>query len=328
MDRVAESIEIIREASERFSGMPFVLGFSGGKDSTTALSLLIEAMRAGARISRLYAVYADTLLEHPVLHKETIEALESLKGLPGVEPVVLKPAKGEDYVSMVLDRGYPVPSWYFRWCVDRLKIRPVKRFMGSIGKSVRVLGVRADESVERKRTTMVKGSHPAIVGGENPTLRPIIQWTERDVVEYIKTHVRWDGRPFDYLISLYGYELNDACTPNAFCHQGIGSMKYSVLESETPYTSVRFGCWLCTVVRRNKMPVSEALESARERLRKISDDPANRAFANGRPRKLNEKGKAEIAKVLLEVLEKEPEAFGYDREMLEEKLKKTIETAS
>lgn len=323
MDRVFESLEIIRKAAEEFSA-PWVLSFSGGKDSTTTLSLLIEAMRTGAKIPKLYVVYADTLLEHPVLHRETIEALESLKGLPGVEPVVLRPAEGEDYVSMVLDRGYPVPSWYFRWCVDRLKIRPVKRFMKSLGPAVKVLGVRADESIERRRTTAAKGSYPAILGGENPTLRPIILWTERGVVEYLKTHKRWDGKTFDYLIDLYGYELNDACAPNASCYQGGWSVKHSVLEGETPYTSVRFGCWLCTVVRRNKMPVSETLESARKRLREISDDPSNRVFVNGKPRKLNEKGRAEVAMVLLEVLEKEPEAFGYDHRWLETKLKKAV----
>ena len=316
--KVARSLEIIRQASERYS-LPFVLGFSGGKDSTTTLSLLIEAMRRGVKISKLYVAYADTLFEQPVLHKEALEALESLKGIEGVEPVVLKPAEGEDYVSMVVEKGYPVPAWYFRWCVDRLKIRPMKRFMKAVGNAVRVLGVRADESSSRMRTTLVKGERPAIIHGESPTLRPIIEWTEADVVSYLRSAKRWDGRSFSYLLDLYGYEIEDACAPNVFC-----PVKIHVKEGVTAYTSVRFGCWLCTVVKRNKMPVDPLLEETREKLRAISDDPKNRIYINGKPRKLTFEARKEIARLLLSVLEKEPEAFGYDPGALKAKLERFL----
>ncbi|MDG6930067.1 MAG: phosphoadenosine phosphosulfate reductase family protein [Nitrososphaerota archaeon] len=315
------SIEIIKKASEIYS-LPWVLGFSGGKDSTTALSLLIGAMKQGVKIPRLYVVYADTLFEQPVLHKETLDTMGSLKGIPDVEPVIVKPKEGEDYVSMVLDNGYPVPSWYFRWCVDRLKIRPVKRFMNTLGRAVKVLGVRSDESQARKRTTMVNGERPAIINGNNPTVRPIITWTESDVVSYLRSTKRWDGRSFDYLINLYGYEINDACAPNTFCYVRVGNP--GLQEKTTAYTSVRFGCWLCTVVKRNKMPVSETLEKARKKLREISDSSENRVFVGGKPRKLNENGRREIAKVMLEALEKEPDAFGYDREELRGRLESII----
>ena len=333
MEKEVLAKRTIKDAAERYE-LPWVLGFSGGKDSTAALSLLVSAINEGAKIRKLYVVYADTLLEQPILHKETIGALKSLKVVPNATPVVLTPKEGEDYISMVLDRGYPVASWYFRWCVDRLKIRPVRRFMKKLGPAVRVLAVRSDESASRQRTTLVDGERPAIIDGKSPTVRPIITWTEADVVQYLKTHRRWDGRTFDYLIGLYGYEINDACAPNTFCLKGarppltltkgnpLTQVPFSTHENATAYTSVRFGCWLCTVVQRNKMPISPALESARERLRQISDDMTNREFVNGKPRKLNQKGRAEVAKVLLDALEREPEAFGYDREKLKEKLVK------
>ncbi len=313
MEKEVLSKRTIMEAAERYN-LPWVLGFSGGKDSTTTLSLLINAINEGANIKALYVVYADTLLEQPTLHREALNALESLKVVPGVFPIVLSPAEGEDYISMILEKGYPVASWYFRWCVDRLKIRPVKRFMKKLGPAAKVLGVRSDESASRQKTTLVNGERPAIIDGENPTVRPIITWTEADVIQYLKEHKRWDGSGFDYLIDLYGYEINDACTPNTFC-------LVRPKEGATAYTSVRFGCWLCTVVQRNKMPVSPLLESTREKLRQISDDMANREFVNGKPRKLNRRGRSEVAKVLLEALEKEPEAFGYNRDELKAKLR-------
>jgi DNA sulfur modification protein DndC len=45
----------------------------------------------------------------------------------------------------------------------------------------------------------------------------------------------------------------------------------------------------------------------------------------GKPRKLNEEGRKEVAKVFLEVAEKYPEALGYNVDELKEKLKKIIE---
>ena len=313
-EKVSRALSFIEDASRMYS-LPFVLGFSGGKDSTAVLSLLIRSMELGSRISELYVVYADTLLEHPVLHREALGALESLKGMDGVHPVVLRPAEGEDYISMILERGYPVPSWYFRWCVDRLKIRPVRRFMKGIGKAVKVLGVRADESNARMRTTLVKGERPAMVKGPSPTLRPIIEWTEADVVSYLKSTKRWDGRSFDYLLELYGYEIEDSCAPNTFC-----PVKVSVKETYAGGTSVRFGCWLCTVVKRNRMPVDPILEEVRERLRAISDDPGKRVFVDGKPRKLNAEARREIAGLLLKALDERPDAFGYSAPELREKL--------
>lgn len=309
--KVSRSLKAIEEASRKYR-MPFVLAFSGGKDSTATLSLMLKARELSS--FELYVAYADTLLEHPALHREALEALESLKGIEGVHSVVLRPAEGEDYISMMLEKGYPAPSWYFRWCVDRLKIRPVKRFMKSMGTAVAVLGVRADESLQRSRTASVNGSRPLLVEGRSPTLRPIIEWTEADVVRYLKSERRWDGKTFDYLLSLYGYGTGGSCGPNAFCSFGIGE------EQEAHRKGIRFGCWLCTVVKRNRMPIDPVLEYARERLRSISDDPKNRIYLEGRPRKLTLEARKEIAGVLLNALEKSPEAFGYDREKLKQKL--------
>ena len=319
--KVSRSIEIISSTAQKYT-LPFVLGFSGGKDSTATLSLLIKVKEQGAPIQKLYVVYADTLLEQPALHREALDALQSLRRFSWAEPVVLKPAEGEDFITMILDRGYPAPSWYFRWCTDRLKIKPVRRFMKRVGRSVKVLGVRADESAERQRTVTRGGQRPALLDGVNPTLRPIIDWAEADVFEYLKSEKRWDGRSFDYLLDLYGYQIEDSCTPNAFCPVKVGNM--SAFKTPTNFTSVRFGCWVCTVVKRNKMPVSPMLESVRERLMKISSDTHSRIYVDGKPRKLTVEARIEIAKLFIEALEKEPDAFAYDREALRKKLERFI----
>ena len=51
---------------------------------------------------------------------------------------------------------------------------------------------------------------------------------------------------------------------------------------------------------------------------------ANMEFIDGKPRKLNEKGRSEVAKVLLDALEKEPDGFGYEATELKAKLMKFV----
>ena len=256
-DKIREVLKLLIEASHEFNDVPWELGFSGGKDSTVVLSLLVEAIRRGAEIPKLYVVYADTLVEHPELRREALETLESLKDIPNVVPVRLTPR--EDFVSMMVERGYPAPSFRFRWCMARLKIRPMQDFLRSLGRYVQVSGIRAAESDERTRRYAAAGK---VVRGERPIVMPILDWTTEDVFNYLKMHKRWDGKPFDYLLKLYGVE-----------QEGCGCALY---------TDVRFGCWVCTVVRIDKMPTPPILKRTRERILDISRDPRYREFEDGK----------------------------------------------
>jgi DNA sulfur modification protein DndC len=297
--KVKNTIDFLVETSKSFNE-PWELGFSGGKDSTTTLTLLIEAMRQGANVPKLYVVYADTLLEHPVLRKEALEALESLKTFRNIETVRLVPR--EDFITMMVERGYPTPNYRFRWCMARLKVRPMQEFMKKLGRFVQVSGVRASESSARARNY---GKSEKLIKVGNPIVMPILDWTTEDVFNFLRTRKRWDGKSFEYLLSLYEVDGNCGC----------------VLT-----TDVRFGCWVCTVVKIDKMPIDPILRWARQRILEISHNPKYRYHDNmGRPRKLNEEGRKEVAKVFLEVAEKYPEALGYDVNELKEKLKKIIE---
>ena len=301
IQKIKDTIDFLVEVSNEFNNLPWELGFSGGKDSTTTLTLLIEAMKKGANIPKLYVVYTDTLLEHPRLRKETLEALESLRMFENVEPIRLTPK--EDFITMMVERGYPAPSHRFRWCMARLKIRPMQEFMKKLGKFVQVSGVRASESPERAKRY---GRLEKVMKVGNPIIMPILDWTTKDVFDFLRTWKRWDGKDFNYLLELYGVEEGSDC--------GCSLM-----------IDVRFGCWVCTVVKVDKMPIDPLLKWARERIIEISRDPKFRNFdEKGRPRNLNEEGRKEVAKVFLEVAKKYPEALGYNIEELKEKLKKVI----
>jgi hypothetical protein len=60
------------------------------------------------------------MLEHPFLRKKSLEALESLKAFEWVEPVIVKAKEGEDFISMMVEKGYPAPSIFNRLCMARL----------------------------------------------------------------------------------------------------------------------------------------------------------------------------------------------------------------
>jgi len=301
--KIYDALQIINQAYEKYKNIPWTLGFSGGKDSTTTLHLLILS---NVKVN-IYVIYADTLFEHPVLRKYTLEALESLKEFNNIKPIILKPLEGEDAISMMVEKGYPPAGPRFRWCMDRFKLKPYRHFIKQFDKYLTISGVRLEESNERKRNIRKNYNEYKLVDGDYPVLMPILDWSYEDVINFLASNKRWDGKSYDYLLKLY--EVVDYVN-------GCGC----------PFkTDVRFGCWICTVVRKDKMNTSPILKQAREELIRIKKDPALREIKNGRLGKLNEKGKREIAKVFLKVLNEYPEAFGYEnKEEIRIKLEKYI----
>ena len=308
-----DPLEVLGVVVKKYSDLPWTIGYSGGKDSTIVLHLVVEAAKKFKVKNTVYVIYADTLIEHPLLRKETLNALESLRTyseneLNGViKTVVLKPAEGEDFISLMVLRGYPAPSHRFRWCMDRLKIKPFRRFIRSIGKHVEVSGVRLKESFERSRNIKKNYNGQYIMQLRNKiVVMPILDWSEQDVFEFLRTHRRWDGKSYLYLLKLYRVKQESSFS--------------CFLPSD-----VRFGCWVCTVVKDDKMPTSKLLKWARKRILEISRNPRYRVFdSNGKPRSLNKEGRKEIARVFLEVAEREPEALGYDIEKLKDMLRRII----
>jgi len=301
---VSEAIGVIAETSRRFRGIPWVVGYSGGKDSSAVLQLLVDAAESGVELPDTYVVYEDTLLEHPLLRRYALETLESLgeysrARLGGViKPVILRPEPGEDFISMLVLKGYPMPHYRLRWCMRVLKIKPARRFVKSLGRHVTVTGVRLSESAERARNVRDNFGDLKIVELKNPIVMPILDWSLEDVVEYLRSSKRWDGKGYGELLQLYGFSEEPGC--------GCGAVG-----------NTRFGCWVCTVIRREKMPLPRPLREAKERLLRISTDIRYREVVDGIPRRLNSLGRAEVARVLLQTLKEFPQAFGYKVENLE-----------
>lgn len=137
---------------------PWVVGYSGGKDSTTAMQLIWTALADLPRAERrkpVYGISSDTLVETPVISRyidvslERIAAASIEQGMP-FDPHKVVPDVDRSFWVNLLGRGYPAPSRKFRWCTKRLKIERAnefsKRRVAEFGEVVMVLGVRSQES--------------------------------------------------------------------------------------------------------------------------------------------------------------------------------------
>lgn len=239
---------------------PWIVGFSGGKDSTLVAQAVIEALllvSPSKRKRHVHIVSNDTLVESPLViaHLKKVqnqirEAVSSL-ALP-VTVVDTKPDPDKTFWVLLIGKGYPSPNQTMRWCTDRLKIQPTSRYIlnnvSEHGSAIVILGVRKDESNSRKNSidkfhNMENSNltpHRELPGAY--IYRPIVDLSLDDVWEILGSNPPpWGGTHKD-LIQLY----RDA--------EG-GECPVVLSQEEAPgcgTNSSRFGCWTCTVVEKDK----------------------------------------------------------------------------
>lgn len=143
---------------------PWIIGFSGGKDSTLVAQAVLEAILSvppARRTREVHIVSNDTLVESPLViaHMKKVQgqisvASQSL-GIP-VVVVTTTPSIEQSFWSLLIGKGYPSPNQTMRWCTDRLKIQPTSRYIlnnvSKFGAAIIVLGVRKDESNTRRNS--------------------------------------------------------------------------------------------------------------------------------------------------------------------------------
>lgn len=234
---------------------PWVIGYSGGKDSTTVLQLIwkaLERLPVEERQKPVYVIASDTKVETPVivdfidntLRLVTQRAAET--GMPFQAQKVM-PTLDDSFWVNLIGRGYPAPTTRFRWCTDRMKITPANRFIEQKvtqhGEVVVVLGVRKAESSTRAQlmdTYQVKDHilrrHASLRGAY--VYAPIADFTTNDVWTYlIQVPSPWGGSNQE-LKRLYRNAAGGECP--------------LVIDNSTPTCgNSRFGCWVCTVAQKD-----------------------------------------------------------------------------
>ena len=143
---------------------PWIIGFSGGKDSTALLQLAwyaLEQIPHKDRKREIHVVCNDTMVENPIIQEYVDEVLKKIentavcRGLP-VKVQKTIPRLEDSFWVNVVGRGYIVPNNTFRWCTDRMKIKPTSRFIteqvAENGEAIILVGTRRSESITRANT--------------------------------------------------------------------------------------------------------------------------------------------------------------------------------
>ena len=203
--------------------IPWIVGYSGGKDSSACLQLMWR-----------------------VLEREKAQN----KGLP-IFPTLLTPNIQETFWVNLIGRGYPAPNTKFRWCTERMKIRPSDRFLRKLsaesGEAVLVVGTRKAESSNRAQS-IAKFEKEATRENFNTHVNlsnvssflPIKDWSNDDVWLYLlQEQSPWGINNKDLLTMYQGATDGGECP--------------LVVDTSTPSCGdSRFGCWVCTLVKQDK----------------------------------------------------------------------------
>lgn len=234
---------------------PWVVGYSGGKDSTAALQLVWYAL-AGLPVEQrqkpVYVISSDTLVETPVIVNHVDETLRLIGErareckMP-FEAEKLTPTLDDTFWVNLIGRGYPAPNFLFRWCTKRLKINASNRFIlervSKHGEVILVLGMRAGESAVRDQVINkyhlmehVLSRHGQLPGAW--VYMPIEHFSVDDVWNYLLQVPSPWGSDNRRLRALY-QSAND------------GECPMVVDDTTPPCGNSRFGCWVCTVVERD-----------------------------------------------------------------------------
>lgn len=235
---------------------PWVVGYSGGKDSTTALQLIwtaIKGLAPAQRTKTVHVISSDTLVETPVVSRYIDETLAKIttaaaeQGMPVVTRKVIPSIERSFWVNLI-GRGYPAPSRRFRWCTERLKIEPANEFIKSCvaeyGEVIMVLGVRYQESATRSQVMALHRIEGSKLSRHSTLLNafvyaPIADFSTDDVWTYLLQNPSPWGSDNRDLVAMYRNAASGECP--------------LVVDTTTPSCgNSRFGCWVCTVVERDK----------------------------------------------------------------------------
>lgn len=239
--------------------IPWVIGYSGGKDSTAVTQLIwtaLSQLKEKQRKKPVHIITTDTLVENPVVALWVNKSLELMEDkaheqkLP-ISTHNLTPNLKDTFWVNLIGRGYPAPRTRFRWCTERMKIRPSNAFIKNVvakhEEAIVVLGTRKAESSGRagRMKKMAKKQvrehlSPHTTMSNALVYSPVADWSNDDVWLYLMQFPNpWGYNNKDLLTMYQGATADGECP--------------LVVDTTTPSCgNSRFGCWVCTMVEQDK----------------------------------------------------------------------------
>ena len=290
LSKIRNIARVLDEEYARSPAHPWVVAYSGGKDSTLVLQMAIEAaQRAGGENPRpIRVVSNDTLVESPLVIDHLKRSLAKIRQFAGgsglsLSAVLTRPCVDDTFWVNLIGKGYIQPTRNFRWCTDRMKISPANRLIEDIaydhGGAILLLGTRKSESTHRRRNIERRNGaarmnpHDSIP--ECSVFAPIAELTDEEVWSVLlQSRPPWGGTHRE-LVTLYRNAQGGECP-----------MVMSTEDAPScGSTSPRFGCWTCTVVNKDRSLAGlvdsgfeefEPLMNFRERLLELRENKENR----------------------------------------------------
>lgn len=240
--------------------IPWICGYSGGKDSSAIVQLVWYAIASLPEEQRshkkVYVISTDTLVESPVIATWAEASLTKMERKAAenkmlILPRRLTPKMNNTYWVNLIGRGYPYPRKNFRWCTDRLKIEPSNSFIKSVldseNEAILVLGTRKAESKTRREVMeeYEKKRYRAHLSkngsfANSYVFTPIENWSDDEVWQYLMQYENPWGHSNKELLAMYSGASQDGECP-------------LVLDTSSPSCgNSRFGCWVCTLVSEDR----------------------------------------------------------------------------
>ena len=259
---------------------PWVIGYSGGKDSSAVMTLIYMALLGlppNERNKPVFVVSSDTLVETPVVVNHIKDSLAAIERGARRDQLPISchqviPENHQTFWSSLLGKGYPAPTRSFRWCTERMKIDPVSDFIKSkvsqFNEVIVILGSRSQESASRAQVIAkhkIDGSRLA----RHTTLSnafiytPIDTWGVDDVWKILRLcHLETIETPLgtkNIWSNIYELEWeNPWGSKNLILwnlykdSSGQGECPMVIDETTPSCGNSRFGCWTCTVVTKDR----------------------------------------------------------------------------
>lgn len=277
--------DVIEEIQELYllDQIPWVIGYSGGKDSTATLQLVwyaLAALEPSKHHKPVHVISTDTLVENPIVALWVDNSLKSMQKavnqqkLP-IHPHRLTPELHDRFWVNLIGRGYPAPRPKFRWCTSRLKISPSNTFISDVvqqnGEAILVLGTRSAEGSNRTANAKKykEGIQKKTIRKADGTKDEVIVWKKENTRKDHNLSVSkdldraWVYTPINNWSSddVWQY-LTQVKNPWGYKNTDLLSM-YSgatedgecplVVDTSTPSCGdSRFGCYVCTMVDEDK----------------------------------------------------------------------------
>lgn len=240
---------------------PWIIGFSGGKDSTVLLTLVWLAMlRLKSKDKELkrkvYVVCNDTMVENPVIEEYVTTVLQKISKAAKEQQLPISvhtttPELEDSFWCCVIGKGYPVPNNSFRFCTEKMKIKPTSNFIlqqvDADGEAIVLIGTRRSESQQRAKSVgkhEIKGhrlsKHP--LNPNTYTYAPIKELYLEEVWYIINAIPSPWGFDNKILFNIY----LDASADDYECPTVVTDASHRTCGQS------RFGCWICTVVKEDK----------------------------------------------------------------------------